>query len=124
MPLFYYGTWEPGKNHAWDTLLFAAALGLLLPYAQSDFSDRRLLVAIAAVLGFAVTIPYYSAAVGVVLAIALLVTGCFRHAVVLVAIGSATRARLLVVPLSVGAPSTERLRLVRLARFAPRRLIP
>jgi hypothetical protein len=106
MPLFFYGTWEPGKSHAWDTFLFAAVLVILLAYVRSDFSDRRLLVALALLLGFSATVRYFSAPAAGALAVCLVALRRFREAVFLVVIAALTWGLLLLAPVSVGAPLT------------------
>lgn len=103
MPLFYYGTWEPGKSHAWDTFLFAGVLVALLAYARSDFTDTRLLVLLALLLGFSATVRYFSAPAAVALTASLVVLRRYRHAAVLAAVAAATWGLLSLVPLSVGA---------------------
>jgi len=106
MPLFYYGTWVPGKTHAWDTFLFAGALVLLLRYVRSDFSDVRLVVVLGAILGFAATVRYTSASECAVLALSLLALRRFRHAFVLVAVAVAVWGLVYLAPLAVGAHLT------------------
>jgi hypothetical protein len=106
MPLFYYGTWVPGKTHAWDTFLFAVALLLLLAYTRSGLENVRLLVALAAVLGFAAAVRYSAAAGAAALFLSLVVLRRHAHAALLAAVAAATWGVLLIAPLSVGAPLT------------------
>jgi len=106
MPLFYYGTWVPGKTHSWDTFLFAAALVVLLAYVRSDFLDGRLLVILAVILGFAATVRYFSAPAIVALAISLAVLRHYRQAFLLLAVAATTWGLLFLVPFAAGAPLT------------------
>jgi hypothetical protein len=106
MPLFYYGTWEPGKDHVWDTLLFVGALLVLLAYERSGFTDTTLLVVLGVLFGFAATVRYFSAPAAGVLLISLLVLRRFRHAMTFALVAAATWGLLLLVPLMVGASLT------------------
>jgi hypothetical protein len=105
-PLFFYGTFFPGKSHACDTFLLTLALVLLLAYLRAGPDDTRLVVALGLVFGLALTVRYFSAGGLAAVVAGLLVLRRPRHAALLAATGAATAGLLLLVPLGLGVPLT------------------
>jgi hypothetical protein len=101
-PFFFYATFEPGKSHALDAVLFSAVVYLAFRYFGSERPSPWLPVAIGAVLGVSYTVRYFSGAEGVVL---VLVLACYRRwadALRVAITSAAVCLALMAVPLGLG----------------------
>jgi hypothetical protein len=118
-PLFYYSALHPGNTHSLDAALYALLVLLIFLYFREDRPSPMLAVAMGTVVGVAFTVRYFSAALGLGLAIGLL---CYRrrlHAVLVLAAACVAAGLLCLValwvagnpfagavPLAPSAPST------------------
>jgi hypothetical protein len=71
-PLFYYGTFQPGHTHAFDTLLFTGVVALLFLYFRKEGGSPMLAAAMGMLLAFSMTVRYFTGAEAVALVLGLL----------------------------------------------------
>lgn len=103
-PLLYYGVFQPGKTHAAETFVFAAAVLLVIHLCRRPDRWLPLSIALGAVLGLA-TATRYEIAGGVAGLLGAMAVGGRRVQALLVgATAVATFFLLAIAPLSVGAP--------------------
>jgi hypothetical protein len=103
-PFFFYATFEPGKNHALDAVLFSAVLYLVYRYLGAVRPERWLPPAIGALLGFSFTVRYFSGAEGLALLIVLAWYRRWRHAVEIAVTSAAVCLALFAIPRAFGVP--------------------
>jgi len=99
--LFYYGVFSPAQTHVVDTLLSSALVLTTLAGFRRSW-PVRLLVLAGVILGAAVSVRYFEAALGAGLFFALVLYRRFREAVILTAAAGVTFGLLAAVPLGLG----------------------
>jgi hypothetical protein len=104
--LFYYGVYQPGKNHVADALLFLAAIAVASVYFRADVPSARLAALLGAVLGFSVSVRYFAGAEAVALGAVLLWLRRWRDAGIVALVCGATFGALALIPLALGVSLT------------------
>lgn len=103
-PLFFYATFQPGKDHALDALLFTAAIYLVYRYFQAGAVERWLPFAIGALFGLSYTVRYFNGAEAVALVLLLAYWRSWRDAIVIGATSAIVCLALFLVPRIYGVP--------------------
>jgi hypothetical protein len=103
-PLFFYATFEAGKNHDLDAVLFSVVVYLAFRYFSKDRPERWLPFALGAVLGYSYTVRYFSGAEAVALILVLAWWRRWRDAAEIAVTSAVVCLLLLTVPWGLGVP--------------------
>jgi hypothetical protein len=102
--LFFWVVFSPGKNHPADAALFTVVVYLTYRYFNAETRSELLLLAVAAVLGFSITVRYFAGAEAVAFAVVLLYLRRWRHAAILAGATAASSFLLFLIPWGLGTP--------------------
>jgi hypothetical protein len=103
-PLFFYATFQPGKDHALDALLFTITIYLVLRYLQAGATESRLPFLIGGLVGLSCTVRYFNGAEAIALVLLLAYWRRWRDALTIAATATLVGLALFAVPWALGVP--------------------
>jgi hypothetical protein len=103
-PFFFYATFEPGKNHALDAVLFTVVVYLTFRYFSVQQPERWLPFALGVTLGFSYTVRYFSGAEAFALILVLAWCRRWRHAMEIAVTSAVVCLLLFAVPRALHVP--------------------